>query len=357
MKVLIPIPHYYPIIGGLETWTKNIAERLSNRADIYIVTGKVKNQPDKEVSAGVNIFRTSLFSISNLSYSSKLYILASLPFIFLKSISLIKKEKVDIIHCQGFLSSLLGFCLHILFRIPYIVTVQRLEGRSNLLKNFIYKKASLCIAASLAIKNNFSAVGVKNTEVIPNGIDLKRFEGLKLFRPKEFTVITVARLEEVKGIEHLIKAVDNFNLVIIGEGSKRKCLEALVEELHLENRVKFLGEIPNNDIPANLKKAHCFCLPSLSEGFGIVILEAMAAGLPVVATRVGGIIDIVKDGETGILVEPKNSEEIRGAVLKIKNSQELSERLVENAIRGLRKYDWGNIVNQIEGIYKKVIRS
>jgi glycosyltransferase involved in cell wall biosynthesis len=220
----------------------------------------------------------------------------------------------------------------------------------------VYRRASICIAASLAIKNNFLAVGVKNIEVIPNGIDLKRFENLEFSQPKDFTVITVARLEEVKGIEYLIRAVDDFNLIIIGEGSNRKCLEALTEELHLEDKVKFLGEIPNKDIPANLKKAHCFCLPSLKEGFGIVVLEAMAAGLPAVATKVGGIVDIIKAEENGILVSPKNPREIREAIMRIKNNQELTTKLTENAKQGLKKYDWNNIADRVEEVYKKTIK-
>ena len=123
MKVLMPVLHYYPVIGGLEIWTQNIAERLSGEVETFVVTGKVKNQPLRETKNRVRIFRISLFSLKNLSYSSPIYILTSLPFIFFKSFLLIKKEKVDLLHCQGFLSSLLGYFLSKLTKIPYIVTV------------------------------------------------------------------------------------------------------------------------------------------------------------------------------------------------------------------------------------------
>ena len=81
----MPVLHYYPVIGGLETWTQNIAERLSKKAEIFVVTGKVKNQPPREIKNGVRIFRTSLFSLKNLSYSPPVYIFTALPFIFFKS--------------------------------------------------------------------------------------------------------------------------------------------------------------------------------------------------------------------------------------------------------------------------------
>ena len=124
MKVLMPVLHYYPVIGGLETWTKNIAERLSNKVEMFVVTGRVKDSPKKETLSEVDIFRTSLYSLRDLSYSSPIYILTALPFIFLKSFSLAKKEKINLCHCQGFLSSFLGY---LLFRLNIILWKEPLK--------------------------------------------------------------------------------------------------------------------------------------------------------------------------------------------------------------------------------------
>src|SRR3989344_8090268 len=104
MKVLMPATHYYPVIGGIETWTRNIAENVSKKAEVFVVTGKVKNQPRQERSGNVQIFRTSLFTLKNLSRSPFFYTLSLLPSVFLKSLALIKKEKIEVVHCQGFLS-------------------------------------------------------------------------------------------------------------------------------------------------------------------------------------------------------------------------------------------------------------
>ena len=357
----MPAIHYYPVIGGIETWTKNIAERLAEKAEIFIVTGKVKSQPNKEKFNRVKVWRTSLFTLSNLSASPIIYSLSLLPFIFFKSLSLIKKEKIDILHCQGFLSSFLGFLLSKLTGTPYIVTVQRLEKKGNPLKEMVYREASCCIGASRAVRGYFEAVGAKSIEVIPNGIDLARFEGLDRKEHEGFVVVTVARLEKVKGIEYLIKAfsrcdlLGRSHLLIIGDGSERKNLESLSVKLGLTGKVKFLGQIPNERIPAYLMCADCFCLPSLKEGFGIAILEAQAAGIPVIGTKVGGILDLIEDGKTGILVEPKNPEAIAQAVMKISSEPEMASHLVQNAKNNLIKYDWGNISQQVFNIYQKCL--
>ncbi len=356
MKILMPAMHYWPVIGGIETWTKEIAERLSSKAEIFVITGRIKAQPRKEIKNGVKIFRTSLFSLTNLSHSPLIYTLSLLPFIFIKSLILIKKEKIELLHCQGFLSSFLGYLLAKITKIRYIVTVQRLETK-NWLKQIVYRNAVCCIGASSAVKKYFQDIGCKNIEVIPNGIDLEKFNDLD-HRKHGFVVMTVARLEKVKGIEYLIKAMSvdircrqTKHLLIIGEGSQRKNLENLVKELNLQSKVKFLGEIPNQEIPQHLAEASCFVLPSLKEGFGIVILEAMAAGVPVIATNVGGIPDIVENGNTGILVEPKNPSQVADAINKIYSEPEIAEKLTQNALKALEKYNWDNISQQVLNIY------
>ena len=356
IKVLMPALHYYPVIGGIETWTKNIAEGLSKKAEIFIVTGKINGQPKEEELSGVKIWRTSLFTLTNLSASPLIYTFSLLPFIFFKSLNLIKKEKIDILHCQGFLSSFLGFLLSKITGISYLVTVQRQERKGNFLKEMVYRKASVCIGASWAIGKYFKEIGCKSKKikVIPNGIDLKRFKGLEPKTHAGFLVITVARLEKVKGIEYLIEAASRSDLLgrsdililIIGDGSQRKNLENLVKKLNLQEKVKFLGQIPNEEIPKYLAQADCFVLPSIKEGFGIAILEAMAAGLPVIGTRVGGIMDIIEDQKTGILVEPENPRAIANAIQEIYSGRKFTRP-------NLEKYDWQNIAEKVYEIYNR----
>lgn len=355
MKILMPALHYYPVVGGIETWTRNIAEGVSKNAEVFVVTGRVKDQPRQERLGKLRIIRTSFFSLKNLSHSPLIYTLFLLPFIFFRSLILIKKEKIDILHCQGFLSSVLGFCLSGITGIPYVATVQRLETRRNSFKNFIYRNAAVCIGASRAIEKYFKEIGCKKVEVVPNGIDLERYKNLARKPHAGFVVMTVARLEKVKGIEYLIRAVKDFQLLIIGDGSERKSLESLVETLKLKERVRFLGEIPNSKIPEYLAGADCFVLPSLKEGFGIVILEAQAAGIPVVGTNVGGILDLIEDGKTGLLVDSGNAAQIQEAIAKIRSDSEFARNLVEGAQKNLIKYNWQDISDKVYQIYQQVL--
>jgi len=365
MRVLIPVLHYWPVIGGLERWTQEIAQGVAENAEVFVVTGKVKNKSKQEVSNQVKITRTSLFSLANLSYSSFLYIITTLPFIFFKSLSVIKKEKINIIHSQGFLSAFLGYLLFKLTNTPYIVTVQRLEQSKSFLKRLVYKNAKVCIAASSKIKEYFESINCKDIIIIPNGIDLKRFENLnkqenreKLGLKNEFVIMTIARLEKVKGIKYLIKAVKsldiNYKLLIIGDGSERVSLENFSKELGLEKKIQFLGQIENSRIPEYLSAGDCFVLPSISEGFGIVVLEAMASRLPVIGTRVGGLLDLIENEKTGILVEAKNTEQIAGAVLKVYKQPDLARLLTNNALAGLNKYNWQIITDRVFKIYKEL---
>lgn len=362
----MPALHYYPVVGGIETWTRNIAEKLSLKAEVFVVTGKVKGQPTQERSGQLRILRTSLFTLKNLSHSPLIYTLFLLPFIFWRSFILIKKEKINIMHCQGFLSSVLGFCLAEITGIPFIVTVQRLESKRNPLKNFIYRNATVCIGASRAIGDYFKTIGCKKVEIIPNGIDLGKFNDLHRQPHDEFIVITVARLEKVKGIEYLLQAAHQMKevgppslkpvkFVIIGDGAERKNLESLADKLNLKEQVRFLGEIPNAKIPEYLAGADCFVLPSLKEGFGIVILEAQAAGIPVIGTSVGGILDLIEDGKNGLLVAPGDSDAIRKAVAKIASDLNLAQVLALNAKNNLIKYDWQNIADRVYQIYQQAL--
>jgi glycosyltransferase involved in cell wall biosynthesis len=358
MKALMPVLHYSPVIGGLETWTENIAERLSGKEGVFVVTGRVSGQPSVETKNGVNIFRTSLFSLKNLSYSSPLYVFSTLPFIFLKSFFLIKKEKIQLLHCQGLLSAILGWCLKRLTGVSYIVTVQSLE-KKGFWEKLAYKNAAFCVAVSGAVKEYFQNMGVENIAVIPNGIDIKRFEKLdrqearnKLGLNDKFAIMTVARLEKRKGLEFLIRALPELNFpfvcFLVGDGEEGANLENLSEKLGVSDKVKFLGQIDNKEIPGYLAAADCFVLPSLEEGFGIVVLEAQAAGLPVIGTNIGGIKDIIEDSKTGLLVEPADPKELADAIAKVYSGQKFIKP-------DLEKYDWDKIADQVKEVYQKAL--
>ena len=377
IKILYPILHYPPVIGGLEQWSQNIAECQPDDIEILIVTGRVRGEPNFETRGNVEIFRTSLFPLADLSRSSLLYIACTAPFIFLRSLLL--SGKVQIFHCHGFVSAFMGYFLSLLTQKPYIATEQSIKLRnpvSKFVSGIVYREASVCIAASKAVEEEFKKIGVKNTRIIPNGVDLEKFFPLWGVSRREINVrgstphisnaliiLSVGRLEKVKGHRYLIEAfseikkeIPEAKLILVGDGSERGNLEKQADNLGLRGAIEFAGEIPHNELPHWYHKADIFVMPSLSEGFGITVIEAMACGVPVVASGVGGLLDIVEDRVTGFLATPGDPASLKYHILNILREGDVGKNISDNARSRVFKYSWNNIAKEISDIYNSQLK-
>jgi glycosyltransferase involved in cell wall biosynthesis len=178
-------------------------------------------------------------------------------------------------------------------------------------------------------------------------------------------VLFIGRLDrqaiEQKGIKYLLKAVplvakkiDNVKFIIAGGGGNEQIgyLKKLTEELGVSSYVNFIAGFRHEEAPLIISMADVFVLPSLFESFGISLCEAMAMEKPVVSTRIRGVVDVVKDEETGLLVEPRNPGETAQAILKILYDKRLANRLGKNGRRHVkRNYDWNVISKKIEDLY------
>ena len=176
----------------------------------------------------------------------------------------------------------------------------------------------------------------RKVNILPNGVDVEKFKPnenyKKLFREKfnienKRVLISVGRLVGWKGYQLVIEAMqklDNFIYVVIGEGDYLKELKKLSKKFNVENKVLFLGAIDNKELPKYLNMGDIFIQPSIGhEAFGITIIEAMACNLPVVASKNGGIVDIVKDKKNGYLFEINNIEYMIEKILWIDNNQDI----------------------------------
>jgi glycosyltransferase involved in cell wall biosynthesis len=211
----------------------------------------------------------------------------------------------------------------------------------------------------LSLKERISE---KKLTTIWNGIDLGRFEfaGAKEGGP----VVMVGRLNPEKDIETLLRAVPlilrqhpDFRLEIAGGGPCLAALRRLAEEgLRLDNSVRFLGEI--RDIATLLARASVFVLPSLTEGISLTLLEAMARGLPVVATRVGGNPEVVVDGETGFLVPAQSPSDLAAAILRVHRDPARGRQM---GLAGRRRvelnFEVGRMVAAYETLYADLLRT
>lgn len=197
--------------------------------------------------------------------------------------------------------------------------------------------------------------------VVPFGVDLDRFEPRPHPKsPDEPLVIgSVKSLEKLYGIEYLLRAFGSlFNqngdlrLVIVGDGTQRPVLESLASELQIAEPSRFVGRVPHEQVIRYLHEMDIFVVPSLQESFGVAAVEAAAAGLPVVASNVGGLPEVVVDGETGFLVPPADVEALSGRLSQLSADPALRQRMGQ-AGRAFVKahYDWQVNATQMERLY------
>ncbi len=187
----------------------------------------------------------------------------------------------------------------------------------SVIAKLIFRVASGAICVSRDLEAIAQRFGARNTTVVPSPLDLRGFLELNLGKEKD-EIVTVAHLLPVKGISYLIRAMTHLKkgrLVILGDGSERRRLELLSTSLGLGGRVSFQGWLDHcSKFWRHLQQATVFVLPSLSEGIPRAVIEAMACGLPVVATDVGGVPEVVSDGVNGLLVPPRDEEALAKAI-------------------------------------------
>lgn len=234
--------------------------------------------------------------------------------------------------------------------------------------------ASGVIANSAATARRAQAIAPKaRIRVIPMGVEVERFapsgggsgEKQEAIAPR---IIGVGRLIPLKGYRYLIEALVKIKgkfpgavLTLVGEGPEREALERLAKTLGVGAAVTFTGEVPHADVPGILREHDLFVLPAIvtetgeTEGLGTVILEAMAAGLPVAASGVGGIPDIVEHERTGLIFPQKDPDAIAHAVILLSGDGDLRDRIVGAAERKVKeRFSWPVIAEQYEEQFLRI---
>ncbi len=256
--------------------------------------------------------------------------------------------------------------------VPIVVATAHLHfqfsGAVHAQERIIAKCVSRYLAVSSFVArrlNEVARIPARKIEVVHNGIDISEFlrPGSTVLRDslvgktKRSVVLVTARLEKQKGLECLMEAallVPDAVFVVVGQGTQRPALEFQVRQLKAEDRVVFLG--PREDIADLLRSADLFVLPSLYEGFPLAILEAMAAGKPVVASRVGGVEEAVLHGKTGLLVRPKDPASLAAAMRAVLGNREFARTLGESGrSRAINEFTAQRMVTQITNIYEELV--
>jgi glycosyltransferase involved in cell wall biosynthesis len=155
----------------------------------------------------------------------------------------------------------------------------------------------------------------------------------------------------------LEKGINNFECNIIGDGPLREQLDRVTKKLNLEDRVKILGQRPHNEVIQKMKSSDIFALPSWDEPFGIVFIEAMQIGLPVIGTLNEGISDVIKNRENGVLVEKKNYKELAAAIEFLMKDSNARKTIAKNGYESARQLTWENNVRKNMEIFNYILNN
>jgi len=293
-----------------------------------------------------------------------------LPFLLSQFVSVTQAgAQVDIIHANWILSGIITYLSSFIHRTPYIITIHGSDLHavlSNVLLRLIARaalqRAQRIIAVSRSISDQLHTLGIDRGKIsiIPNGIDCTVFlPGEKSETP---TALFVGNLTQAKGIHNLVhsmpealRKITELRLNIIGGGPLREEIADQCAALSLQDHVCILGHLPPNLVAEWMRKSHVLVLPSIREGFGVVLIEAMASGTPCIASAVGGIPDVISK-DVGILVPPNDPSAIAHAIVELLHDpvkyMEISHRAREKA---QRTYDWPQIAKKIMNLYQDIL--
>ena len=230
---------------------------------------------------------------------------------------------------------------------------------------FYARKVRLCIAVSEVAKTAMSEHYPCDYRIVPNGIDTERFcpegdlPGDKVSRP---IVLYVGRMEPRKGFPLLLEAfklvkklIPSATLVAIGTGPQLESYKKSVPE-GLIDSVVFKGFVTPEELPLYYRWADVYVSPAIGgETFGIVLLEAMASGTPVVASNIPGYAQVITHNENGILVDPHNTERLADKIIRVLNDRGFMDKLVQNGLLTARKYSWSKVAQQLESLYYEIL--
>lgn len=384
-KILVFSTAYFPFVGGAEVAIRKITDNLSSEFEFDLITAKLsENLRDNEKIGSVNVYRLG----SGKNRRDKIL----LPFKgAMLAFKLNRKNKyfffwgVMVSFSSGaaylcnILSSLVGQK-----RVPIVLSLQEGDSEAHLKYRWgglisLSWRLALIQTDILTGLSNFlldraKKYGYKGVSVLlPNGVDTELFlrpvsdiEKNNLIKKLNKQVsdkylVTISRLTKKNAVDDIISSLqylsEEVSLLVIGSGQEGNKLQALVNKLGLQSRVKFLGQIEYKDLPKYLSVSDVFVRPSRSEGFGNSFIEAMAAGVPVVATPVGGIPDFLSDKKTGVFCSPDNPKSLADAVMfYLHNQRETVEIVTRAKEMAITEYGWDKISKDIKDkVFDKII--
>ena len=382
LKVLMVNYEFPPIGGGGGTTTRFLAKYLVRLGvDVNILTSKPGKEdvvdhpegyrlhyvgPTKNKLSGTHIPELARFALTIIYYSK----------------TVLKQIQPDLIHCFFTLpSGSCGLYCKKVYKVPYIISALgadvpgfnigdwRLDvyhALTKLLSKSIWNNSSHIVANSNSLQETCKKFSPNHEiEIISNGVDTELFypDKNKKLITSEVQLLFISRLMPQKGIDILIKACNvlnkrgltNFKLTIVGEGHLKSLMFSLIDEYNLKEKINYLGWKDLEELPEIYRKADIFILPSVMEGMSSVVLQAMASGLPIVASRVKGFEEVLEENVNGLFAEYNNPGQFANAIEKLIESPELRGTMSTNSIEKAKKFSWENIAKKYLEFYEQTV--
>ena len=377
MNVVLTTDYFPPHIGGVETVTFELARRLSQMGHkVAVITLSTDNTIPIEKINDVKVYRAKSHETTRIlgvqsAFSSQMGNLIR---------SVCKKERADVLHANNlfYFTTIAATASKKSLKLPLVTTlhigsISQLDGGVRLLTRiyersigrWILNQSDHVVAVSNAVRTYARGLDVADSKisVIPNGVDLQenRPNYTHRYIDGRVRVAFVGRLISNKGPQYLVEAAPTVlrdlsavEFLFVGEGPMLHALRSRVKELGISESVQFLGAVPN--ISTLLRECDIYVRPSLTEGMPLTVLEAMACGVPTVATRIDGTTEILINEDTGFLVDPKNAQQLAFYISKLVGDCELRMRMGRRARESVEKHnDWNSVATQMSRIYESVL--
>ena len=360
------------MIGGTETQAVELARRL-DPARYHVIIGCLRREgPLLERLKGTPVEIMEINLGGGIDSPSGLLRIAKLA-LFLR------RQKIQILHAHDLWSNIVGVAAAMLARTPVTVTSQRDLSHDawygtykRKVLRFCQRRSSLLLTNAKAIRDGLieqDHMSPDKVRVVYNGVDLDRFaipaDRSQLFPGSEGHKLVVLVGNMVTGVKghgvllgaaaQVLKVCPNTQFVLVGDGVMRPGFEKQAQDLGLAKDFLFLGR--RNDVPAILACCDIAILPSLAEGLPNAVLEYLAAGLPVVATALGGNLEIIQDGKTGLLIPPQDPKALSKALISLLTEEGLTERIARAGHDYVKQsFSFERLVAEIEQLYAGLLK-
>ena len=382
MRVLMLSWEYPPrIVGGLSRHVDGLSRSLSSmRVNVTVLTVEHPEAPKRETVNGVRVVRCDSFRFFSPDFIS--WVHQFNVWMLEEALKIASKRPPDIIHAHDWLVTPTAVALKHLFRRPLIATIHSTEmgrrgGIHSELQRHIhmmewwltFEAWRVIVCSSFMKREVIHAFGLPEdkVDVLPNAVT--PFEGgLRNVRDKyagrdEHLILFVGRMVPEKGPHILFEAAKrvlkrrwDVKFVFVGEGPLREKLMKEAEATPFPEKFYFTGFLPDDELKSLYVACDLAVFPSLYEPFGIVALEAMSVGKPVVASDVGGFSEMIEDGVTGVKVRPGDAEELASAIERLVEDAELRRALGEAGMRVVReRFSWKVVAEKVLRIYRRVL--